>query len=111
MKTLLSSLTLVLLLSASGCKTTPATVIGNSLALVGVTENGAMVTAAKAEANHTITEDQWNQISFAHSVFLTSFDAACSAAAVTLDKATVPAEVTTLEQNVLTLVSTFIPNK
>lgn len=107
---LLPTLCLPLLLN-SGCQTTPATVVGNSLALVGVTENGAMITAARAEANHTITEAQWQQISDAHSKFLPSYDAACSAAAVALDKATVPSDVNALEQSVLTLVATFIPNK
>lgn len=108
MKTLLTSLTLILFLSA--CSSV-STTVGNTLAAIGTAENGAMVTAANAEVAHTITEAQWQQIATAHGQFLASYDVACSAAAVALDKAAVPADVTALEQNVLNLVATFIPTK
>lgn len=90
-----------------GCAT-PAKIAYSTLASIGVAENGAMTVAATAYAKGQITQAQWNQIADAHGKFLPAYDTACSAAAVTLDQATVPANVTTLETDVITLVAAFV---
>lgn len=97
---------LALCLWLSGCATA-AKVTYSTLASIGVAENGAMTVAANAEVRGQITQDQWNQIAAKHALFLVSYDAACNAAAVALDQATVPANVTALETDVLNLVTAF----
>lgn len=94
-----------------GCAT-PAKIAYSTLDSIGVAENGAMTVAATAFAKGQITQDQWNQVAAAHAKFLPAYDAACNAAAVSLDQASVPAEVTALEGNVVNLVAAFVqPSK
>lgn len=97
-------------LSFTGCATT-AKVAYTTLASIGSAENGAMVVAANAEVKGTITMAQWQQIAAKHALFLVAYDTACNAAAVSLDQAMVPANVTALETDLVTLVASFIPTK
>lgn len=93
-----------------GCATT-AKVAYTTLASIGSAENGAMVVAANAEVKGTITMAQWQQIAAKHALFLVAYDTACNAAAVSLDQATVPANVTALKTDLVNLVASFIPTK
>lgn len=111
MKKLSIILSLVACVFIVGCAS-PAKIAYSTLASIGVAENGAMTVAATAYVKGQITQAQWNQIADAHGKFLPAYDAACNGAAVALDQATVPAEVASLEGNVVNLVAAFVqPSK
>lgn len=112
MKKLVSIIALGLVLvtlsvSQTGCTTSQATIVYKSLGSIGAAENAAMKAAAIAKVNGKLSEDQSSQVQQAHAKFLLSYTIAVDAAAVTMDKASVPTDVYQLEQDVINLIVSF----
>jgi hypothetical protein len=119
MKRLTAILLLIISLAAlsplpallTGCGSTPAQITYDTLASVGAAVDAAMKGAAGARAQGQLTTDQWNKIAAKHAIYLAAYNTAIDAAAVALDKATVPANVAAAEQDLLALINQFLPKK
>jgi hypothetical protein len=92
----------------TGCSSTPTAsqVAYSTLDGVGATVDAAMKTAAQLRVAGKISAAQWQQIADLHAKFLVSFNAAVDAAALTTNQP-VPAALTALAGDVLTLIGTF----
>lgn len=94
--------------TTTGCKSTPpSAVAGKTLDSIGASVDAAMKTAALLKTSGKISSDQWQTIANAHAKYLAGYNAAIDAAAVAVDKATVPANVSALAADVINLVQAF----
>lgn len=104
----ISVVTLPSVVIFTGCMNqSAATVTYKTLDTLGAGVDAAMKTAALLKVNGKITSAQWQTVADAHAMFLVAYNAAIDAAAVALDKASVPANVQALATDVLNIVASF----